>query len=452
MNCNWRSQWSYFIICFYFNLILTSYLSFSQLPPHNHSTHRPASSIISTHRCVGDYGYVHPSFHRNHPNVDVWKDYSQVSCSLQNVCIRADQTGNFFPDEVVTLLYYLGDDRNSPFPPNFRTGRLKFDASNAHVHIRTVNKYFPQIEPDVKILSGLFSDWCTYNLGHYLLEAIFPHYVMNLKFGFGERYDFQLVSTNPVHPKSMDFSFGESFSKHRITSLQTLAKQKNVSNHTLCFANLNIGMIVSLRTQMYADTTFSYQQYLLKNMGYPLKKKSAGNRVVMGSKGGINPGVNEHVGGRHFYNPQEMNKTLNDRFSNFRLEEFATLPAREQIELMQDTAVFVTPGGGISFIGMFLPIGSVIITLDYYDYGLNISQPFATENHFWNNCNWIKVWRYPVTPEEYYCQDGVDFCRQKYHLGNYKLDLDRLSHIIDLALVESKSGFPSPHFEESLLL
>jgi hypothetical protein len=103
--------------------------------------------------------------------------------------------------------------------------------------------------------------------------------------------------------------------------------------------------------------------------------------------------------------------------------------------------VLVTPGGGLSFIGLFLPIGSVIITLDIYGYSAKNSQPFATENHFWNNCPWLKVWRYTVTPEEYYCREGEEFCREKYYLGNYELNLTRLSDLITLALQEStKNG------------
>jgi hypothetical protein len=153
--------------------------------------------IRSSHHCVGNYGYLHPKFLA--PNSSVWEDSSLTSCSFRNVCIQKDDQGEFFPQEVVTLLYYLGDEKESPFPPHFQMGRLKWDASNAHADVRTVETWFPQSHPDVKLLSGLISDWCSFNLGHYLLEHLLPHYLMNRRFGYGEPRDFQLVSTNPIH-------------------------------------------------------------------------------------------------------------------------------------------------------------------------------------------------------------------------------------------------------------
>jgi hypothetical protein len=396
-----------------------------------------ATKILkSSHRCVGDHGRMPPQF--DLPNVSLWEDYSLTSCSFHNVCIQTDEQGEFFPQQVATILYYVGDQGESPFPDHFQMGRLKWDASNAHATVQTVPSEFPQKEPNVKIMSGLISEWCSSNLGHYLLEHLLPHYLMNRRFGYGEPRDFQLVSTNPVSPNSLDPSFGVAFSSHRMVPLQTLSR--NDHRGRVCFDTLNVGMTTRLRTPIYGDTIFQYQQFLLKGFGLPLKKRSSGNLVVMGVKAG-KPGVKEHVGGRHYYDATSNKEYLSKRLQNFRMEPFFELSALEQVKLMQETAVFVTPGGGLSFIGMFLPIGSVIITLDIYDYGAKKSQPFATENHFWNNCAWLKVWRYPVTPEEYYCQEGEEFCRKYYYLGNYDLNMTRLSQFIELALKESSSDF-----------
>lgn len=396
--------------------------------------------VVSSFRCIDDGGYVHPrsSPARNITNSDpsIWLDYSSTSCVFKNICLRTDDKGQFFPEKdgkyIVTMEYFLGKETHLPFSEKFQPSRLKWDASISSFDIQGVSGALHSSEIDIHHRAGLISDWCTYNLGHLLLDFMLPHYLLNLKLGNGEDYSFQLISTNPINPTSLEPGFGRGLCRYPMVSLPDIAQKKSNHSYHVCFREINIGLPSGIHTRLGGDVVYRYQQFLLKNMLFPLRVVRSGNLIVMGSKST----VNQHVGGRHYINSEEIKMKFGSKYSNFRLEEFVGLTPHEQIDLMQKASIFITPGGGGSFIGLFLPINSILISLDIYDYRTNESKPFASETDFWNGCTWMKVWRYIVTPDEYYCTQGLSYCQSQYHLGVYNLNLERLSNMIDLALEE----------------
>lgn len=411
------------------NNLNPSFLSKNNLQSHK-------NEYISSFRCVDDGGYIHPSLLKLTKNISLWENYSKTGCVFYNVCLKTVENNQFFPlrdgKNIVTMQYFLGNQTELPFPKKFQPARIKWDSSPVHFDFQGVSRTLLESQIDITHRVGLISDWCTFNLGHLLVDFMLAHYILNLRLGNGEDYEFQLISTNPIHPNSLEPTFGPGLAKYPMDSLDNISKKKSIQSHHVCFREINIGLSTYLHVPMPGDVVYRFQQYYLKNMGFSLRNIRKGNLIVMSTKSK----VNQHVGGRHYINPDVIKEKYSSKYSNFRFEEFVGLTVQQQIELMQQTSIFITPGGGASFIGLFLPINAIMIVLDIFDYRTNQSIPFASETEFWNGCTWIKVWRHVVTPEEYYCLQGLSYCQNKYYEGIYNLNLDRLSILIDLALKE----------------
>ena len=167
------------------------------------------------------------------------------------MCLKADDKVDFFPKvgnrRRATLIYFSNNSVILPFSDSYKLGRLKFDGEDVGVNIHEVHASLPPALISLKHRVGLMTDWCTFNLGHLLVDVMFSQYMLNLRLGYGQLYDFQLVSTSAIDPTSLEPSFGHGLCKHPMITLNDLFISKNGSipsqahkrRNLVCFKKLS---------------------------------------------------------------------------------------------------------------------------------------------------------------------------------------------------------------------
>ncbi len=135
--------------------------------------------------------------------------------------------------------------------------------------------------------------------------------------------------------------------------------------------------------------------------------------------------------GRGVRNSKEIENAMRKEFGDkFVFTTFTKLSAKEQIQLIQNATVFITPPGGGSFIGMFMEHRAVMLTFNVIDERLgNSSVPFIGEHYLWDSLSNVDFCRYEVTPEEFYF-DRHDTPKWAYHgvwhNGDYSIDKEKI--------------------------
>ncbi|KAJ1563382.1 hypothetical protein HK405_002244, partial [Cladochytrium tenue] len=155
----------------------------------------------------------------------------------------------------------------------------------------------------------------------------------------------------------------------------------------------------------------------------------------------------EAVGVRGIHNLGEVVAALRARFPGVVLDvvNWAGMSVTEQLRLLLDTTVLVTPAGGVGMLAPFLPEGAHLVPMDYLEnldwwlLGTHSGQSVSMEAPFWNHWPHVKKHYYQVFSRDDIVPnnpgkslDEVQFRDQTSVI----VDTERLIRLIDAAFEE----------------
>ncbi|KAJ3389540.1 hypothetical protein HDU84_008651 [Entophlyctis sp. JEL0112] len=122
--------------------------------------------------------------------------------------------------------------------------------------------------------------------------------------------------------------------------------------------------------------------------------------------------------------------------------EWQKMEMKAQLELMQNTTIFITPSGGVSTLLPFLPEGAHAIVIDYFErngdqhYGSEAGHSISMEAPLWNHFPHVKKQYYQVWRASDFVSDvpgkSVEECDWRYEVSTL-VDLERMDFLIQAA-------------------
>jgi hypothetical protein len=105
-------------------------------------------------------------------------------------------------------------------------------------------------------------------------------------------------------------------------------------------------------------------------------------------------------GKRNYANGEQLIAFLRDRFPevSIALELYKLCCWENELQLLSETSVLITPCGGVSLSAIFLPHGASLIMVDYFIVQKNSS--VGMKEKLWANLGYIRTFHYPFTAEE----------------------------------------------------
>ena len=431
--------------------------------------------LYSSHRCVGDGTNI--------------TEIEKRVCIFKNVCLKTAPKSNkksfvnlvgaphpqeennptykYFKDDILwppaKLIYFR--DPSAPvrpigtfdndgkmlynFPPNdgFRIVASK-KCTYPYCTFAAVEEEFGSLPSKSTLIShriGLAGIMCIYNLGHLIFDSMFPLYYAQLRLCLHHIYDFQLASiascgedVNCAEGTSLEPKFGPMFSKHRLTTAMELykagVKRKNADNGYLCFRELIVGNKEGLSVTGQYDFTLShFRSFVLHNMKLDPLFVPTKPLILLFYKA-----VSSSDLGRGLLNIDEVNRTMTAKFGDtFQITKFKGMSAVEQMELLQRTTVFITPGSGGTYLSFVMAKGTVRIQFDL----LNEKQTSEPFDYFLFTHLPITPWRYQVDSSEYRVEKG-----SHWYAGVYVLNCTKLIEMTERALREVEFNRESGYF------
>ncbi|CEO99574.1 unnamed protein product (mitochondrion) [Plasmodiophora brassicae] len=444
-----------------------------QARPDPPATTRPAR-LHSSHICKGDQGQRRGTRH----------------CLLSNVCydLDVDRLLYFWDGESIPLpvwdrsadlrsgnvsrlgVSHPSDDRlydafgaiapERPRPAGYRTPTgsscavLTPHDDDARRYPLIATQWWEEDMHDVGVVEGAVPDWASFhprhvvlqqfthanNFGHRIGDVYMTAFMMQMAVGRDPSADIQLLSAFGDHRTNKplserDAEFARLVTNHAPSSLQALAGAAD--RNVICFSELITGKVGFhiLHSPMLSMVIADWVEFSLRNVGlwpYPPLR----THLII---------VNHKVGGqaRAFLNAQDAFDAIRSRYLgkggvDVRIVDFSTMTMREQISLVMQCTLFVTPPGGASYIGMYMPPGAALLMFDVLD--ANLSPPrshrHAQDGNMWSQHPWIHDFYYTVTRDEVVEAPGVH-CLNALDGGSrsdYKIDTTRLVQAVDKAL------------------
>jgi hypothetical protein len=444
---------------FFFNIFLSLVVASSPPPP---VIILEKDQLSSKHQCIGDQGWLRGFKWFGDASIAQGGEFSRV-CRFENVCLQQTapdgsefSTPNGHKNFVSSkLIYFRGPNHHMPIGVFDHAEYYRFPENDfqiivswgncvppdcSFVNITDVDGYIPVKSSYVEHRVGLMVDWSTTNLGHLLVDFMMALFGTQLSLDMEPTYDFQMVSTWNLHGGvSLEPKFGPAYSRHRMRSLSDMYKYgtQNGSNPNglVCFKELVAGNLDFLTTsKRYSFTAPPFRKWMLRNIGLPSTFVPRQHLIVLMGK------HVEGTKGRGIRNLQEVNESFSTEFGHrFIMPDFATMSARDQMHVMQRATVFIAPGSGGSFIGLFLSRGAVFLQFDVFNNETKRSIPFGLEVNVWTQLGYITYWRYLVDSSEFYFDRDV--ANQTYDAGlpwtftgDYTLNVSRLMGFVYLAL------------------
>jgi hypothetical protein len=123
--------------------------------------------------------------------------------------------------------------------------------------------------------------------------------------------------------------------------------------------------------------------------------------------------------------------------------DYAKLSIQQQLELMMNITVFISPAGGVSMMAPFLPTGSHAIFMDFHvtteQYGFDKDTSGSMEGAFWNHWNHFKRNYYQVRKQGLdYVFDYAGASDARWY-ASILVDTTRLQELVDGALEDMEA-------------
>ncbi|GAA5820822.1 hypothetical protein JCM11251_001830 [Rhodosporidiobolus azoricus] len=244
---------------------------------------------------------------------------------------------------------------------------------------KTVFEEVPKELKKVETPTVLMGSFWPHNFGHAIGDDLFPAFRLLRQFNLLRPDNYYAFH------QSCDFRGGEIGCKNAeaVTSALTTRPYQKLggelfpnTEEAVCFADLVMGP--NALTMRVADErawpdmiTRMKENFGLRPLKSPLKK----HKVV----------VIEKHGRRTWLNYEEVREHIEETYGvETLLVNPAELTIEEQIRLLDQTTVLVTPPGGVSFSSPFLHEGAAAIYVEYWDTTHERSFPMDQEVYTWN--------------------------------------------------------------------
>lgn len=311
---------------------------------------------------------------------DILKDGGKrASCVFKNICFVATPNGK----QEIEWLYI---NQNVPKDASFSLGvGVHSDDDRLFFHPRLMSKdMFEQTYKDVIRVDGVSAAFYEYNgenFGHFIPDILLPIYsamdavdlVTNdvklfrykMKNPLGWSCDYQVkVGRNKNAKRNCEMFYKKLpplVTRHPVTIM------KPKTEIPTCFDTLFVGMSQYSDDCMWSNAPsekskwslcnhgrqkqfWNFRQNALRNMNVSLQAPTK-HKITITKRG---DGVHKRS---HWENFDEFVKTVQMRFKDIEVSvvQWHTMSMVEQLKTISQTTVHVTPVGGVSVIGMFLP-------------------------------------------------------------------------------------------------
>jgi hypothetical protein len=270
------------------------------------------------------------------------------------------------------------------------------------------------------------------NFGHALYDTIIGMYSSGCMFDL-DINDLQLLSVNALGEGcKLGHKMAELISDHPFHALDT-----HEENH-ICFDSL---LLPSSLDMVNFNDHFALQTIIKGFRAHVITKffgaeatlePIAQHSIVMSYKSPSSHAVN----GRILMNIAKVNETFVERFGSrdFRVIQFQDYSMRDQLDIIRKTTVFISPNGGASMIGFFLPKNAVFVEIDVYHHVFGYSLPYGGRDmNIFGSIPFLKIVRYHVTPLEFLKPIGRKIHKNDWvHHGNYQLNSSALLQFVEL--------------------
>ncbi|POY75518.1 hypothetical protein BMF94_1420 [Rhodotorula taiwanensis] len=269
-------------------------------------------------------------------------------CHSQNVCIELqkpvrpqqwDYAKDWKPEQSVNMTYYRpATARDTPHYSD-----RKHEITKPWVRLHTDNYLIPHVVYEPLPADSVWSpaehailqeSFWPENFGHSMGDDFFSAFHLAQSFGIWDRSDIQLI----MHPACWD-------------------------RGRVCFRNLYTGMS-RLGTNFSSENMLPpFLGELRATAGLERSPRPRHQRITVFLKHGR----------RTFLNYGSLVEHLRRRFEvEVDLLDPAELSIGEQLAYLKDTTVLITPCGGLSYSGLFLPKGTGLIVADYWHLEANV--------------------------------------------------------------------------------
>ncbi|KAI8907973.1 hypothetical protein EDD86DRAFT_276518 [Gorgonomyces haynaldii] len=358
-------------------------------------------SFRSSYECLGLQNRAHTPFGR--------------SCVFHNICTLKSQSEFYYLQPQRSHVFY--DAHRGPmdvFPEPF----IALDALSIYRFPNT-NQYFtPKViqalPTNYTLLKGLhvlWDNWAPdFNLGHLVWEEMGSVFVNMHRLGIYETHAKWLnkrqIPSSGLFQKFTQF-FGPPLTSKPMESLESALKDEAVCFETL-FVNSAQPLFLNPDDQTHLGKEPLFRLMRDKIMAYygldPEQKISKTVITFMNKTDSIRNAK------RNIHNLKEVIAETQKRFptADIRVLDPTEKSLKDQLYMLQETQILITPCGGISMIGPFLPVDATILIMDYHvdKHDLynalipyQIGDSGSMEASFWNLFPHLRVRYYQILHE-----------------------------------------------------
>ena len=408
----------------------------------------PSTPLYSNFYCIGGRGREGSQGDR--------------SCRWQNLCYRpADNQWLFYQDpsskgDMPVLL-----DHGmiiSAFPKQFLNLRSMGNAPDAQYWAPTqVYEAIPAEamvprrtaeRPDVYLL---YHPHYPSNIGHVLGDDFFPLFNLQLSFNMLSN-DNQLLMVRSCEDIFLPGAPKKAAACHKFMQMLTpgmsdrpflAATQSDLRERLgmkadaqlVCFENVLTGNGPWGFQQSLGKSPawWQYHAYYLSNMGVPYNHTPKKHRITVSIKDGK----------RSIYNSAEMVQHLKQAFPNHEVDAIELYQLggwKNELTYLLDTTVLITPCGGVSMSAMFLPHGSALVVVDFWDVLKGNTK--GMEERLWSNLGYVRSFHYPFVESEVMLEEEGKKRSEPQDMrdwGRVRVDVVRMEKVVRAAIAHVDS-------------
>jgi hypothetical protein len=301
----------------------------------------------------------------------------------------------------------------------------------------------PQDVTYVKPLHILFRHWKIpkLNLGHFLWEDLLGSYASIMRLGLQDEDGIVMDLNGDDGKLFQKFQpFFKGITNKPVIGFETYMNTDLNQTRHICFEQLQAGGATGVfqkehrRYNIGREQQFrQFRDNILRRNGFDPEYVPKNHQIIVTMK-------TEKKFKRDIANLDEVVKFLRDTYPTIetKVVDFAKLTIKEQLELMMNTTIYITPAGGVSMMAPFLPVGAHAIFMDFHVthpmYGFAKGESGSMEGAFWNHWAHIKRDYYQVRKEgEDYVFDHKG-AKDARWFASIIVKPARLKEIVDAAL------------------
>jgi hypothetical protein len=213
-------------------------------------------------------------------------------------------------------------------------------------------------------------------------------------------------------------------SKHPMWSLSTNELFKDGSTE-VCFRDLVVGSGLGTFRINNPQLMRQFRHHIMLHDGVDSRKRVQLPSTLC---------VTQKVGRRGIFNVEELHNALKAHYPHMRIMANLHLKSlKEQMMALQQCAVMVTPSGTVGMTNIFLPVGSCLIVVDYFDTRYGRSYPM--DGMFFKQMPWLREIHYPFTKAEVDLSEApaIDEWRRYRDHGKVIVNTTRLLGLVEEA-------------------